>query len=242
MKKSRYTEEQVIDAVKQMEAGRKAKELARELGVSEATLYAWKSKYGGLEVSEARRLRDLEQENARLKKLVAELSLDKDALQTVIRKKRMELVERRRDVALVMAKHRLSERQACKLLELDRTTYRYEPRPDRNAGLRQPMIELARQKPRYGYRRLGALLAAGAPRVAGESEADLPAVPSGAPGRAAAETQTGTAHGAAEGDAHGAEPGMGDRLRDGFTGDGAELPGADDRGPLHARVSGHRGR
>lgn len=86
MKKSRYTEEQVIGAVKQMEAGRKAKELARELGVIEATLYAWKSKYGGLEVNEARRLRDLEQENARLKKLVADLSLDKDALQTVIRK------------------------------------------------------------------------------------------------------------------------------------------------------------
>jgi len=84
--KSRYTEELVIGAVKQMEAGRKARELARELGVSEATLYAWKSKYGGLEVNEARRLRDLEQENARLKKLVAELSLDKDALQTVIRK------------------------------------------------------------------------------------------------------------------------------------------------------------
>lgn len=85
MKKSRYTEEQVLGAVKQMEAGRKAKELARELGVSEATLYAWKSNYGGQEVNEARRLRDLEQENARLKKLVAELSLDKDALPTVVR-------------------------------------------------------------------------------------------------------------------------------------------------------------
>ena len=86
MKKSRYTEEQVITTVKQMEAGRKASELARELGVSEATLYAWKSKYGGMEVNEAKRLRELEQENARLKKLVADLSLDKDALQTVIRK------------------------------------------------------------------------------------------------------------------------------------------------------------
>ena len=86
MKKSRYTEEQVIATVKQMEAGRKAKDLARELGVSENTLYAWMSKYGGLEVNEAKRLRDLEQENARLKKLVADLSLDKDALQTVIRK------------------------------------------------------------------------------------------------------------------------------------------------------------
>lgn len=86
MKKIRYTEEQVIGAVKQMEAGRKAKELAREPELSEATLYAWRSKYRGMEVNEARRLRDLEQENARLKKLVAELSLDKDALQTVIRK------------------------------------------------------------------------------------------------------------------------------------------------------------
>ena len=86
MKKSRYTEEQVIGAVKQMEAGRKAREVSRELGVSEATLYAWKSKYGGMEVSEAKRLRDLEQENSRLKKLVAELALDEDALQTVVRK------------------------------------------------------------------------------------------------------------------------------------------------------------
>jgi putative transposase len=86
MKKSRYTEERVIGAVKQMEAGRKAKEISRELGVSEATLYAWKSKFGGMEVGEAKRLRDLEQGNSRLKKLVAELALDKDALQTVIRK------------------------------------------------------------------------------------------------------------------------------------------------------------
>lgn len=70
MKKSRYTEEQVIGAEKQMEAGRKAKELSRELGVSEPTLYAWPSKYGGMKVSEAKRLRDLKQENARLEKIV----------------------------------------------------------------------------------------------------------------------------------------------------------------------------
>lgn len=83
---SRYTEEQVIRALKEMEAGRRVREIARESGVTEASLYAWKSKYGGMEVSDARRLRDLEQENGRLKKLVAELSLDKDALRTVIRK------------------------------------------------------------------------------------------------------------------------------------------------------------
>ena len=71
MKKTRYSEEQIIGALKQMEAGRKVAELARELGVSEATLYTWKSKYGGMEVNEARRMRELEDENRRLKQLVA---------------------------------------------------------------------------------------------------------------------------------------------------------------------------
>lgn len=86
MKKTRHTEEQIIGVLKQMEAGRKVAELARELGVSEATLYTWKSKYGGMEVNEARRLKELEEENRRLKQLVAELSLDREALKSVIRK------------------------------------------------------------------------------------------------------------------------------------------------------------
>jgi putative transposase len=67
-------------------------------------------------------------------------------------------VSARRDVALLMAEHQLSERQACKLLELDRSTYRYEPRPDRNGELREALVALARQKTRYGYRRLWAIL------------------------------------------------------------------------------------
>jgi putative transposase len=86
MKKTRYNESQIIGVLKQMEAGRKVAELARELGVSEATLYTWKSKFGGLEVSEARRLKELEDENRRLKHMVADLSLDKEALKAVIRK------------------------------------------------------------------------------------------------------------------------------------------------------------
>jgi putative transposase len=86
MKKTRYSEEQIIGVLKQMEAGRKVTDLARELGVSEGTLYVWKSKFGGLEVSEARRLRELEDENRRLKHMVADLSLDREALKAVIRK------------------------------------------------------------------------------------------------------------------------------------------------------------
>jgi putative transposase len=86
VKKTRHSEEQIIGVLKQMEAGRKVPELARELGVSEATLYTWKSKYGGMEVNEARRLKELEEENRRLKHLVADLSLDREALKGVIRK------------------------------------------------------------------------------------------------------------------------------------------------------------
>ncbi len=76
----------MIAALKQMEAGRKAEDVAREVGVSHHTLYAWKAKYGGMTVSEAQEVKQLREENARLKKLVADLSLDKDALQMVIRK------------------------------------------------------------------------------------------------------------------------------------------------------------
>ena len=86
MSKSAHTEAQIIGAVKQVEAGRKAEEVAREMSVSKHTIYAWKQKYGGLEVAEAQELKQLRDENARLKRLVADLSLDKDALQFVIRK------------------------------------------------------------------------------------------------------------------------------------------------------------
>jgi putative transposase len=86
MKKTKHSEERIIGAVKQMEAGRSAKEIARELGVTDQTLYNWKAKYGGMEVSDAKKLRALEDENRRLKHLVADLSLAKEALTTVIRK------------------------------------------------------------------------------------------------------------------------------------------------------------
>jgi putative transposase len=86
MSKSKHSEVQIIAALKQVEAGRAVEDLAREYGVSKHTIYAWKSKYGGMEVSEAQEVKQLREENARLKKLVADLSLDKDMLQSVIRK------------------------------------------------------------------------------------------------------------------------------------------------------------
>ena len=86
MSRTKHTEAQMIGALKQMEAGRKAEDVAREVGVSKHTIYAWKAKYGGMEVSEAQEAKQLREENNRLRKLVADLSLDKDMLQSVIRK------------------------------------------------------------------------------------------------------------------------------------------------------------
>lgn len=86
MSKSRHTEAQMIQALKQVEAGRTVEDVARECGVSKHTIYAWKAKYGGMDVNEAQEVKQLREENARLKKLVADLSLDKDMLKSVISK------------------------------------------------------------------------------------------------------------------------------------------------------------
>jgi len=86
MRRSRYSEEQIIGVLKQSEAGVATAELCREHGISPQTFYRWKAKYGGLDVSEARRLKALEQENAKLKRLVADLTLDKLALKDLAEK------------------------------------------------------------------------------------------------------------------------------------------------------------
>ena len=87
MKKSRFTEEQIIAALKEHERGGTANEICRRLGVSTQTFYRWKVKYGGMEVSQARRLREVEEENRRLKHIVAEQALDIRALKDVVSRK-----------------------------------------------------------------------------------------------------------------------------------------------------------
>jgi putative transposase len=87
VKKSRFSEEKIIAVLRQAEAGVKVSELVRKLGISEATFYNWKAKYGGLDASQLRRLKELESENAKLKKMYAELSLTHHALQDAVEKK-----------------------------------------------------------------------------------------------------------------------------------------------------------
>ena len=84
MKRKRYSEEKIISILKEHEAGASVPDIARRHGIAENTIYRWKSKYGGMEVSEAKRLRELEQENAKLKRLLGEAELDKAALKELL--------------------------------------------------------------------------------------------------------------------------------------------------------------
>ena len=87
MKKSKYSETQIVKSIQEHEKGRKAEEICRELGISTVTFYKWRQKYGGLEVSELRKMKDLEEENSKLKRMYANLSLVHEALKDAVGKK-----------------------------------------------------------------------------------------------------------------------------------------------------------
>ena len=86
MRKSRFTESQIVKVLKEVEGGRQVMEVCREYGISDATYYNWKAKYGGMEVSDIRRLKELEEENLRLKRMFADLSLKHEALKDIVEK------------------------------------------------------------------------------------------------------------------------------------------------------------
>lgn len=87
MKKGRFTEQQIVSALKKQEAGIAVKDISRELGISEATFYNWKAKYGGMEASDVAKMKELERENAELKKMYAEISMENRAMKNLIEKK-----------------------------------------------------------------------------------------------------------------------------------------------------------
>ncbi|QLQ01235.1 MAG: IS3 family transposase [Burkholderiaceae bacterium] len=159
MKKSRFSDEQIIGFLRQAEAGMGIPELCRSGGFSQATFYKWRAKFGGMQVSEAQRLRELESENAKLKRLLAEAHLDIHALKSVFGVKALAPQARRDAIRQMIEQHHLSERHACRLVGLSRDSYRHPPQPSElNATLGEQIRQTALVRRRFGYRRIHDML------------------------------------------------------------------------------------
>ena len=157
MKKSKFAEEQIAFALRQAETGTTVSEVCRKIGVTEATFYNWKKKYGGLGVSELRRLKQLEEGNRQLKKLVADLSLDKQMLQDVVTKKALKPAHKRNLAEYLDGSYRVGMRRVCRVVKICRSTYYYRSVRDDRA-LRQRILEITDVRVRYGYQRIHVLL------------------------------------------------------------------------------------
>ncbi|WP_259185837.1 IS3 family transposase [Rhizobium sp. BK176] len=158
MKRNRFTDEQIIGILKEHEAGTPVSELCRKHGVSDASIYKWKAKFGGMDVSEAKRLKTLEDENTKLKRLLADAMLDNAALKDLFGKEVVTPAAQRNAVAHLMNQHRMSERRACKAIGVCRMTVRYESSRIDDHDLRERMKALAHERRRFGYRRIHVLL------------------------------------------------------------------------------------
>ncbi|WP_152561293.1 IS3 family transposase [Serratia marcescens] len=154
MRKARFTEHQIIAVIKSVEAGRTVKDVCREAGISEATYYNWKTRYGGMEASDIKKIKDLEDENRRLKLMFADLSLENRALKDVIEKKPLKPAFKRELVTHLITTCGLSIRQACRSLNLSRTVYHYRPDTMHDDPVIVALQAVAERYPRYGFPKL----------------------------------------------------------------------------------------
>ncbi|AWH89658.1 IS3 family transposase [Limnobaculum parvum] len=154
MRKIRFTEHQIIAVLKSVEAGRTVKDVCRETAISEASYYNWKAKYGGMEAADIKKIKDLEDENRRLKQMFADLSLECRALKDVIEKKPLKPAIKRELVGYLTTQFTMSIRQACRTLSLSRTVFRYQPDTRRDEPVIQALTEAAERYPRYGFKKL----------------------------------------------------------------------------------------
>ncbi|WP_395173052.1 IS3 family transposase [Roseibium alexandrii] len=158
MRSSRFSDEQIISMIKEQETGIPIAEVCRKHGISTASFYKYKAKYGGMDVSDARKLKALEDENAKLKRLLAEQMLDNAILKDVASRKVVTPAAKRQAVAHACGKHGVSQRRACEVLIIDRSTVRYESVRADDTDLREAMKMVAAERRRFGYRRIHVML------------------------------------------------------------------------------------
>ncbi|MBT8541542.1 IS3 family transposase [Polynucleobacter paneuropaeus] len=162
-KGQRLKPEQIVTLLRQIDVlttnGKTLAQACKEVGTVEQSYYRWRKIYGGMKVDQARKYKDLELENTRLKKLVADLSLREVMLKEVIKGKLLSPTRRKNAAQLLMDKYLVSERSACSLVGLSRAAYRYMPLPRDDEGpLRAEVIRMASTYGRYGYRFIAGMM------------------------------------------------------------------------------------
>ncbi len=156
--KRKFTEEQIIKVLIRNRKGETTKTLEREFGVSEPTIYNWKKKFSNMTVNEAKRLKELEYENSKHKKLVADLSFDIVMLKNVNSKKVVGLNSQRKSASYLILNYEASVRRTANFLSLNRSTMTYKPRTSKDEDLELRKKQLSTKHPRFGLPRIHFLL------------------------------------------------------------------------------------
>lgn len=150
MRKSQFSPEQNVKALRQAEGGTVVGEIVRKLGMTEATFYRWKKQYAGLDVGELRELRALREENAKLRGVVADLTLDKTILKEALAKKMVALRPWRAAVGWARGAYHVSEPRACRAFAVERSAMRYQSRKAPDTALRRRLHELTTTRITFG--------------------------------------------------------------------------------------------
>jgi putative transposase len=157
MRKSRFSESQIVAILNEHDAGVPTAELARKHGIHANTLRLWKAKYGGMDAAGLARLKQLEDENARMRRIIANQTLEIDAMKNVISKNGLGPSQRKDAVKALMAEG-LSERAACRLAACPRRTFQYRIRRLDDPRIGERMRAIAAERPRFGWRRINVML------------------------------------------------------------------------------------
>src|ERR1051325_8839725 len=142
MKKSKYSESQIVNILKEAESGVSVEDLSRQHGFSKASFYKWKAKYSGMSVSEVKRMKELEEENRRLKQMYANLSLEHEVLKDII-KKTLKVAGRRKLASYAIQEFGLSKRHACRTIQVSRCVYRCQAKRNTDEPIVQELQQVA---------------------------------------------------------------------------------------------------
>ncbi|MGI8584649.1 MAG: IS3 family transposase [Chitinophagaceae bacterium] len=151
MQKTKFTETQIVSSIKKQESGIPVTEICRELGIHKATFYNWKAKYGGMEVTDVKKMKDMESELNQYKKIVAELTYENHCIKSLLEKKLVKPADKREAVDSLIEEQQCSTSKACKIVQLPRSSYQYKRKPKDDSIIQEALTHMVDKRPSIGF-------------------------------------------------------------------------------------------